>query len=256
MRHGEYRETLAVKEFLDAYISLLDESVADQPFTLTTGLEHESVDAELHRETIETELTKITPAIQSYASDIELHDWARRLPAASKRVLTMSALGFKAHAYAITFRLSHKVAQTALAAKRPTEHIAAILKRLGLRDFVFVFEYSDSESEENHPLHIHGIAIIPDELLIELTREQVNTDGELQQSKLRAALAPDYRERWGNKAIDIQPIQTPVRWVRYMIQEITQTSSRLDASPDYATQSASRIGQELYAEIRRLAGNR
>lgn len=55
-------------------------------------------------------------------------------------------------------------------------------------------------------------AIIPADLLEEPTKEPRGVDCERQPSKLRKALALDCRQRWGNKAIDVQPLRTPGAW--------------------------------------------
>ena len=72
----------------------------------------------------------------------------------------------------------------------PTDYLARILQRQGLTQTVFVLERSASESNENNPWHIHGIAIIPDDLLNSLTREAMDKNGSPKPSKLRTLLAP------------------------------------------------------------------
>jgi len=190
---------------------------------------------------------------QSVASGTELNEWKRGLADELKRAFTL--IGFASHrdAYAITIRLDSGVAGAALAAaKGQADYLSAILRGLGVTELAFVLERSDSESSENSPWHLHCSAIIPADLLEELTREPLGGDGKRQPSKLRLALAKDYRQRWDNLAIDIQPLRTPGAWATYITKEIDVTTHRLKGrSPYYASRSARAAGRELYEGIRR-----
>lgn len=204
--------------------------------------------------------------LRSIASKTSLPDWERRLPENTKLALVMLAMVQHPDAKSITFRLGHEVAETALRAKNgPTDYLARILQRLGIKDMVFVFERSDSESDENSPWHIHGIAIIPADLQESLTREPMDKDGKPKPSKLRAALAPSpdtkttppvrgYRQRYDNKAIDIQPARRAGGWYQYITKEIDATVHYLKTRPDYASRGAVQAGRALYEEIRCLVG--
>ena len=144
----------------------------------------------------------------------------------------------------------------------PTDYLARILQRLGLTQTAFVIERSASESDENNPYHIHGVAIIPAELLDELTKETIGSDGQSRPSKLRALLAPPrcndakapvrgYRQRYNNKAIDIEPVRTAGGWFQYITKEADFTAHSLSARPDYASRSAIQAGKALYESIRK-----
>lgn len=194
---------------------------------------------------------------KSVASGIELHEWKRGVSGEVKQAFTL--LGFAAHrdAYALTIRLDSGVAGAALAAaKGPADYLSAILRGLGVTELAFVLERSDSESSENSPWHLHCSANILADLLEELTRESIGADGEPEPSKLREALALDYRQRFKNKAIDVQPLRTPGAWATYITKEVDVTAHRLKGrSPCYASQSAKTAGRELHQGIRQwLAG--
>lgn len=199
---------------------------------------------------------------------VTLPDWERRLPPDTKRLFALLALARHPNAKSISFRLGHEVAEAALRAKNgPTDYLARMLQRLGLTQTVFVIERSASESDENSPWHIHGIAIIPAELLAELTSEPIGSDGKSRPSKLRAALAPPpcndssppirgYRQRYNNKAIDIQPTRTASGWFQYITKEIDFAAHDLGARPDYASRSAAQDGKALYESIRTWIGTK
>lgn len=80
-------------------------------------------------------------------------------------------------------------------------------------------------------------------------------------SKLREVLAPPpckdstppirgYRQRYDNKAIDVQPIRTAGGWFQYITKEVYFTAHDLGARPDYASRSAIQAGKALYESIR------
>ncbi|SDO07084.1 hypothetical protein [Pseudomonas jinjuensis] len=188
-------------------------------------------------------ISQFSKLAQEYTSGVTLSDWQRRLPAEAKRAFTLLGIARQPGARIVTFRLGHEVAEKALAASDgPAAYLAALLKRkLGVRNIAFILEYPSSASDENHTLHLHGIACIPDGLTEEC---------------IRAVLAPNpngkvkgYRQRFGNKAIDLQPITTPGAWVSYIHKEYPFTEHKLGSAPDFASHSASRAGRELYEEL-------
>lgn len=218
---------------------------------------------------IEDEIRRRSAALEfqqslarSAARGVSLPDWERRLPPETKRAFALLALARHPDAKSFTFRLGHEVAEAAMRAKHgPTDYVARILQRLGLTQTAFVIERSTSESDENNPYHIHGIAIIPADLMKELTGETIGTDGKSIPSKLQAVLAPPpckyakvpvrgYRQRYNNKAIDIQPVRTAGSWLQYITKEVEFTAHRLGVRPDYASRSAIQAGKVLYENIR------
>lgn len=200
--------------------------------------------------------------VRSIASRVSLPDWERRLPSATKRAFALLALARHPDARSFTFRLGHEVVEAALQAKHgPTDYLARILQRLGVAQAVFVLERTTSQCDENNPYHIHGVAIIRADLLNELIREKIGPNGKPEPSKLRAALAPPpskkttppvrgYRQRYTNKAIDIQLVRTASAWRQYITKDIDLTAHELGARPDYASRSATQAGKALYKSIR------
>lgn len=199
--------------------------------------------------------------VRTIASRVSLPDWERRLPSATKRAFALLALARHPDARSFTFRLGHEVVEAALRAKHgPIDYLARILQRLGITQAVFVLERSTSQSDENNPYHIHGVAIIRSALLDGLVREKIGPDGKRERSKLRAALAPPprknatppvrgYRQRYKNKAIDIQPVRTSSAWLQYITKDVELTAHALSARPDYASRSATQAGKALYKSI-------
>ena len=184
---------------------------------------------------------------QDYASDVLLQDWKRRLPADTKRAFSFLGFALKPGAQVINFRLGHEVAEAALSAKKgPTDYLSALLRTLGIVDLVFVSELARSESEENHPLHLHGIARIPAAITTQAIRELLAPVPDLGASPPTRG----YRQRWGNKAIAVTELQTPGTWVSYSGKEFDFTAHSLQSNPGYASRSATTAGRERYEAIR------
>lgn len=184
---------------------------------------------------------------QDYASDVLLPDWKRRLPADTKRAFSFLGFALKSGAQVINFRLGHEVAEAALSAKKgPTDYLSALLKSLGIVDLVFVLEFASSDSGENHPLHLHGIARIPAALAIQAIRKLLAPEPDL------AASPPTrgYRQRWSNKAIAVTELHTPGAWVSYSGKEFDFTAHSLQSNPGYASRSANKAGRDLYEAMR------
>ena len=184
---------------------------------------------------------------QGYASDVLLPDWKRRLPADTKRAFSFLGFALKPKAQAINFRLGHEVAKAALSAKKgPTDYLSALLRTLGIVDLVFVLELASSDSEENHPLHLHGIARIPATVSTQAIRELLAPEPDLGTSPPTKG----YRQRWSNKAIAVTELQTPGTWVSYSGKEFDFTAHSLQSNPGYASRSATTAGRERYEAIR------
>ena len=184
---------------------------------------------------------------QDYASGVLLLDWKRRLSGDAKVAFSFLGFALKPGAQALTFRLGHEVANAALSAKKgPTDHISASLRALGIVDLVFILELASNESEENHPLHLHGIACIPAALTTQTIRELLAPEPDLGESPPLKG----YRQRWSNKAIAMTELQTPGAWVSYSGKEFDFTAHRLQSNPGYASRSATLAGRELYEAMR------
>ncbi|MDU8605982.1 MULTISPECIES: hypothetical protein [Pseudomonas syringae group] len=184
---------------------------------------------------------------QNYASRVSLHDWKRRLSADTKRAFSFLGFSLQSDAQVINFRLGHEVAEAALSAKKgPTDYLSALLRTLGIVDLVFVLELASSDSEENHPLHLHGIARIPDTISTQDIRGLLAPEPDLGASPPTKG----YRQRWSNKAIAVTELQTPGTWVSYSGKEFDFTAHSLQANPGYASRSATTAGRERYEAIR------
>lgn len=184
---------------------------------------------------------------QDYASDVLLQDWKRRLPADTKRAFSFLGFALKPGAQVINFRLGHEVAEAALSAKKgPTDYLSALLRTLGIVDLAFILELASSDSEENHPLHLHGIARIPADLSSSTIKQLLAPESDLDSSPPTRG----YRQRWSNKAIAVSELQTPGAWVSYSAKEFDFTAHYLQSNPGYASRSATKTGRELYEAIR------
>lgn len=184
---------------------------------------------------------------QAYASDVLLQDWKRRLPPETKRAFCFLGFALKPGAKAITFRLGHEVANAALSAKKgSTDYLSALARTMGITDFAFTTEFVDSKSEENHGLHIHGIACIPAALTVEAIQQLLAPKQNLKANPP----VKGYRQRGKNEAISATELQTPGAWVSYIDKEFDFTSHRLHSNPGYASRSATLAGRELYEAIR------
>ncbi|MCF7545489.1 hypothetical protein [Pseudomonas petrae] len=183
----------------------------------------------------------------AYASDVLLQDWKRRLPADAKRAFCFLGLALKPGAQAITFRLGHEVANAALSAKKgSTDYLSALARTLGIIDLAFVTEFVDSESEENHGLHIHGVACIPAALTVEAIQRLFAP----KQNLTADPPIKGYRQRGKNEAVLVTDLQTPGAWVSYSEKEFDLTAHRLQSNPGYASRSATLAGRELYEAMR------
>ena len=198
-------------------------------------------------ETLKANNNHLKAIAQDYASDVLLQDWKRRLPADTKRAFSFLGFALKPGAQVINFRLGHEVAEAALSAKKgPTDYLSALLRTLGIVDLAFILELASSDSEENHPLHLHGIARIPAALAAQTIRKLLAPEPDLDASPpIRG-----YRQRWSNKAIAVTELQTPGTWVSYSGKEFDFTAHSLQSNPGYSSRSATTTGKELYEAVR------
>jgi len=210
-------------------------------------LEVEKVRDQTRINTLKANNAHLKKLAQERASGLSLPDWKRRLPADTKRAFTFLGFASTPDAKAFTFRLGHETADAALsAAKGPTDYLSALMRKLGIRDVAFVTEFTDSKSIENHPLHVHGVARIPEGVSIQSIEE-------LLAPKQRLKLAQPikgFRKRGKNEAVSVTELQTPGAWVTYTGKEIDFTAHRLQSGPDYASRSATLAGRELYEAMR------
>ena len=210
-------------------------------------LELQETKDQARTETLKANNNLLKAIAQDYASDVLLQDWKRRLPADTKRAFSFLGFALKPGAQVINFRLGHEVAEAALSAKKgPTDYLSALLRTLGIVDLVFVLELASSDSEENHPLHLHGIARIPATVSTQAIRELLAPEPDLNSSPpIRG-----YRQRWSNKAIALTELQTPGTWVSYSGKEFDFTAHSLQSNPGYASRSATKAGRDLYEAMK------
>lgn len=183
---------------------------------------------------------------QSYAANISLGDWKRRVSPDTK--LAFSFLGFSSmrNAKAFTFRLGYEVAEAALSAKKGyADYLSARLRTLGIVDLAFVGEFTDGHREECHGFHIHGVACIPESV----SDDAIFTLLAPRQNLAASSPIKGHRQRGKNKAIDTPDLATPGGWFCYSIKEIDATAHRLKCNPGYASQSSTRAGKKLYESI-------
>lgn len=178
-----------------------------------------------------------------YANRLLLPSWSR-LPDDLKQLFKIAACGNHPDAVALTSNLDLKTASAALGASRgPAYFLARIIKRTlaqaGLSpDLALTVEFAhgrSNKSSANPELHIHGVLQVPASL-----RDKI-TDG------LKKAMAREYIETAGNKAVLLKPITSPGGWAGYCTNQRTFTTEHLD-NPDFSTHSASQAGQALYEE--------
>jgi len=184
---------------------------------------------------------------QDYASDVFLQDWKRRLPADTKRAFSFLGFALKPGAKAITFRLGHEVANAAFSAKKgSTDYLSSLARTLGITDLAFVTEFVESESEENHGFHMHGVACIP----AALTGEAIQRLLAPKQNLKANPPIKGYRQRGKNEAVSVTDLQTPGAWVCYSGKEFDFTAHALESNPGYSSRSATSAGRKLYENMR------
>lgn len=184
---------------------------------------------------------------QDCASGVSLPDWKRRLSADTKRAFSFLAFAMIPDAQAFTFRLGHEVADAALSAKKgSSDYLSALMRTLGISDLAFVTEFADSDSEENHSFHIHGVGRFPPDLTLETIQELLAP----KQNLKLAHPVKGYRQRGDNKAVVVSSLKTPGCWALYSSKEFDFTAHCLRSNPDYASRSATTAGRELYESMR------
>ncbi|TBW09523.1 hypothetical protein E0E50_11745 [Azotobacter chroococcum subsp. isscasi] len=183
-----------------------------------------------------------------YANRLLLPSWAR-LPDDLKQLFKIAACGNHPDAVALTSNLDLKTASAALGASRgPAYFLARIIKRTlaqaGLSpDLALTVEFAhgrSNKSSANPELHIHGVLQVPASL-----RGKITDD-------LKKALAREYIETAGNKAVLLKPITSLGGWAGYCTNQRTFTTEHLD-NPDFSTHSASQAGQALYKQVKAWA---
>ncbi|WP_349569319.1 hypothetical protein [Azotobacter salinestris] len=180
-----------------------------------------------------------------YANRLLLPSW-QHLPEDLKQFFRIAACGNHPASVALTCNLDHKTANAALkASKGPAYYLARIIKRTLIQAglppvFALTVEFAhgrSNKSSANPELHIHGVLQVPASL-----RDKITED-------LRKALAREYIETAGNKAVLLKPITSLGGWAGYCTNQRTFTTEHLD-NPDFSTHSASQAGQALYKQAK------
>lgn len=186
--------------------------------------------------------------LNSYLGSGSLPDWAKALRNDLKQFFRLLHLASQPSAQTMSIRLDHDIATAALAAPRgPADYLADTIKRtlkkLGLEtEMAFNLEFIHGASKENHSLHIHGVFCIPDKRIPDVTEA------------LRVALAPDYRARWSNVAVLIEPPQSVSCWAAYCVKEHGITMKMLEAqtgekwSPGYSSRLLTQRARIFYED--------
>lgn len=200
------------------------------------------------REKAKEKLEDIQSTAYGYAQDLSLPTW-QRLPDRMKQVFRMAGCAMLRESVAVTCNISHKVATAAMRSNKGEAYfLARIVRRVLSQSWIFItdlalmVENAHGRSGRNHGLHIHAVMWIPEGL-----RQQV-AEG------LAWALAKDYVEIAGNKAVVIKPITTAGGWAKYCTKNYKSSPGYL-ANPRFASQSASSAGKRLYEEIREWLGS-
>jgi hypothetical protein len=208
--------------------------------------------SQLDKEEIERLLridTETRRMLNSYLGSGRLPDWAKALRNDLKQFFRLLHLASQPNAQAMSIRLDNDTAEAALSAPRgPADYLADIIKRtlkkLGIEtEMAFNLEFTHGASKENHSLHIHGVFCIPDEHLLDVTEA------------LRTALALDYRARWNNVAVLLEPPQNACRWASYCLKEFDVTTMMLAdqtgerRSPGYSTRLLTQRANAFYEDI-------
>lgn len=188
-------------------------------------------------------------ALQGATSLPALPDWSKSLSKDIKQFFRLRHLLSQPHAYVISIRLGHKVADAALNAPRgPADYLASVimrtLKALDINtELAFNLEFVHGACRENHPLHIHGALCVPDDQIPAVIKA------------LTRALATEYRARWKNVAVLLERPRSPGFWASYCIKESAVTSEVLfrkfgrTDSASYATRAQTRSARAFYAKI-------
>jgi hypothetical protein len=211
--------------------------------------------SELHPDLDKAEIERLLKAnaytktmLNSYLGSGSLPDWAKALGKDLKQYFRLSHLASQPDAQAMSIRLDHETAEAALCAPRgPADYLADIirrtLKKLGIEtEMAFNLEFIHGASKENHSLHIHGVFCIPHERIPEVAEA------------LRIALALDYRARWKNVAILLEPVQNARWWASYCVKEYDITTIMLEdqagkkRSPGYTTRLLTQRARVFYEE--------
>lgn len=164
------------------------------------------------------------------------------LNATSKLAIKLACLAENPDAAFLTINLGRRFADQALKNKRGLalrngDIIRVALMDLGLPGSLALTVELSENRERNSPLHIHGIALIPEQQLAALSHQ------------LKERLTADYIEHAGNKAVLIKPVQAAGPLTGYICKDIMKDMP-MNNRRFYASKDLTEPSRLFYEELR------
>lgn len=169
---------------------------------------------------------------------LKLPRWSR-LPEDLRQVFNMAAVGRMENSFAVSCNLGPISASRAKKASRgAADYIGRKIRGLPevSPEVAAVLEDAADRQGCNPGLHFHAAL-----------RIHPNQAPALRAS-LKLSFAPDYVEVAGNQAVFLKPIDHPGRWASYCCKTLRR-DNQISGKARFATNSASRAGEELYDEV-------
>lgn len=169
---------------------------------------------------------------------LRLPRWSR-LPEDLRQVFNMAAVGRMENSFAVSCNLGPISASRAKKASRgAADYIGRKIRGLPevSSEIAAVLEDAADRQGCNPGLHFHAaLKIHPDQ-------------APALRASLKLIFAPDYVEVAGNQAVFLKPIDHPGRWASYCCKTLRR-DNQISGKARFATNSASRAGEELYDEV-------
>lgn len=164
------------------------------------------------------------------------------LNAPGKQVIKLACMAEHPDAAFLTINLGRRFSDQALKNKRGLalrngDIIRATLMASGLPGSLALNVELSESRERNSPLHIHCIALIPEQLLEAFSRS------------MKDRLAADYFEHAGNKAVLIKPVRTAGTLARYTCKDILKCMP-MNNRRFYASKDLTEPSRLFYEELR------
>jgi hypothetical protein len=164
------------------------------------------------------------------------------LNASGKQVIKLACMTEHPDAAFLTINLGRRFSDQALKNKRGLalrngDIIRATLMASGLPGSLALNVELSESRERNSPLHIHCIALIPEQLLEAFSRS------------MKDRLAADYFEHAGNKAVLIKPVRTAGTLARYTCKDILKCMP-MNNRRFYASKDLTEPSRLFYEELR------
>jgi hypothetical protein len=169
---------------------------------------------------------------------LRLPRWSR-LPEDLRQVFNMAAVGRMGNSFAVSCNLGPRCASRASKASRgAADYIGRKIRGIPevSTEVAAVLEDATDRQGCNPGLHFHAaLRIHPDQM-------------PALRASLKLIFAPDYVEVAGNQAVFLKPIDHPGRWASYCCKTLRR-DNQISGKARFATNSASRTGEELYDEV-------